>query len=205
MIITDLYQTKIECSTYNTNIDDDTITVTVTLKDFNNNNVTGKNITLSCDKGFFTKCIGATKQTIDNVVTKSVTSITNNNGQITATWTASEWGLCTFTANNSNIQINVTGWKEVYNNNGVTVAIDGRIAYCSWSISERNIPETSKLHVTLPSELRPKNPIIHIGHHGNPSLYISINGDGQFKYWANSARTNALYGYVFYFLATPYL
>lgn len=204
MIITDLYQTKIECNKYNANIDDNTITVTVTLKDFNNNNVIGKNVTLSCDKGFFTKCIGATKQVIDNVVTKSVTGTTNNNGQITATWTASEWGLATFSANNAKIQCNITGWKEVYNNSGVRVATDGRIAYCSWAVSERTIPETSKTLVTLPSNLLPRNPTINLGHHGNTDLYISINTDGKFNYWAGTSRKNTLYGYVFYFLATPY-
>ena len=55
MIISDLYQTNITCSTYNTTIDSGngstTITVTVKLEDFNKAPVSGKNVALTVDKG----------------------------------------------------------------------------------------------------------------------------------------------------------
>ena len=110
MIISDMYQTKIEASNYNANIDSTNNVITVTLLDFNNQPVTNKSVTLSCDKGYFTKK-GSTS--ISGTTTKSVTVNTDSNGKITATWTASEWGLCTFSANNNKVQINVKGWKVV--------------------------------------------------------------------------------------------
>lgn len=108
MQITDLYQTKIECSTYNANIDSTDTVITVSLIDFNGNAVTGKSVTLTCDKGYFNKK-GSTA--ISGTTTKSITLNTDSNGQITGTWTASEWGLCTFSTNTTNTQINVTGWR----------------------------------------------------------------------------------------------
>ena len=110
MQINDLYQTKITCSTYNATIDSANTIVTVRLVDFNGNSVTNKSVTLTCDKGYFNKN-GSTS--ISGTTTKSITATTNGSGEITATWTASEWGLCTFSANTSNIQVKVTGWKLI--------------------------------------------------------------------------------------------
>lgn len=110
MIISDLYQTKIEASNYNVNIDSTDTVITVSLIDFNGNAVTGKSVTLACDKGYFNKN-GST--TISGTTTKSITATTDSNGKITATWTASEWELCTFTANSTSIQVNVHGWRTV--------------------------------------------------------------------------------------------
>lgn len=110
MQINDLYQTKITCSTYNANIDSTDTVITVKLVDFNGAAVTGKSVTLTCDKGYFNK---NGSSAISGTTTKSISGTTNSSGEITATWTASEWGLCTFSANSSNIQVNTTGWKLV--------------------------------------------------------------------------------------------
>lgn len=118
MQISDLYQTKISCSTYNANIDSTDTVVTVKLIDFNGAAVTNKSVTLTCDKGYFNKN-GSTS--ISGTTTKSITATTNSSGEITATWTASEWGLCTFSTNNSNIQIKVGGWKTARNTTDVVV------------------------------------------------------------------------------------
>ena len=104
MQITDLYQTKITCSTYNANIDSTDTVITVKLIDFNGAAVTNKSVTLTCDKGYFNKN-GSTP--ISGTSTKSITATTDSSGEITATWTASEWGLCTFSTNTTNTQIKV--------------------------------------------------------------------------------------------------
>ena len=120
MQITDLYQTKITCSTYNANIDSTDTVITVKLIDFNGNAVTGKSVTLTCDKGYFNKN-GST--TISGTTTKSITATTNSSGEITGTWTASEWGLCTFSTNTHNSQILVQGWKTVQSFTGFATTI----------------------------------------------------------------------------------
>ena len=121
MLINDLYQTKIRCTKgtsnsnyYNVRVDANDVIVTVTLIDFNNNPVSGKNVNLSVDKGYFTKLNG---KSLGGTSFKSVKAVTNSWGQISATYTASERGLCTFSANNTSIKIDVTGWKNVDPNN----------------------------------------------------------------------------------------
>jgi len=110
--LSDIYQTKIEASNYNVSIDSTDNVITVTLLDFNNQPVTNKSVTLTCDKGYFTKK-GSTN--ISGKTTKSVSVNTDSNGKITATWTASEWGLCTFSANSNKVQINVKGCRTSSN------------------------------------------------------------------------------------------
>ena len=113
MQIKSLYQTKITCSKYDANIDSTDTVVTVKLIDFNDAPVKNKSVTLTVDKGYFNKN-GSTP--ISGTTTKSITASTNTNGEITATYTASEWGLATFSANQSNIQVNITGWKHIQRN-----------------------------------------------------------------------------------------
>lgn len=105
MIITDLYQTKIEASNYNPT-PTQSVTVTVSLKDFNGEPVTGKQVTLTCSMGYFTMNGSVS---ISGTSTKNITNTTDNNGQITGTWTTSstEDGLCTFSTNTQNLQVNV--------------------------------------------------------------------------------------------------
>lgn len=117
MIINDLYQTRIDItkgtsgsSYYNVGIGATDVTVTVLLVDFNNNPVSGKNVTLSVTKGYFTK---NGDKTLGGTLYKSITAKTDSWGKITATYTASERGLVDFSANNTSISIEVTGWKNV--------------------------------------------------------------------------------------------
>ena len=122
MIINDLYQTRIDItkgtsgsSYYNVGIGATDVTVTVLLVDFNNNPVSGKNVTLSVTKGYFTK---TGDKTLGGTLYKSITAKTDSWGKITATYTASERGLVDFSANNTSISIEVTGWKNVDPDNG---------------------------------------------------------------------------------------
>jgi len=107
MIITELYNTKITCSTYDTMLNTNGITITVKLEDFNKQAITGKPVTLTCSKGYFTSVTHNGGTTSLNKTKTTNSYNTNSNGEITAIWTASEEGLCTFSANNTKIQINV--------------------------------------------------------------------------------------------------
>ena len=97
--ITNLYDYQISASSYNVNIDSDVnITVKVT------NRATGRPVT------------GVTVPVLKNNSTwKSGT--TGVNGTFSLSYTADTWGLTTFSANNSNVQINVTGWKYIHEGN----------------------------------------------------------------------------------------
>ena len=96
MIISDLYNINVKLSKYTTVLES-TVTVTVTLMDFNKKAVTGKSVTLVCSDGYFSKN-GNT--VISNTTTKSISATTNSSGQITATYTASKTGLISFLINN---------------------------------------------------------------------------------------------------------
>lgn len=129
MIITDLYQTKIECKQgitetdyYNVNIDANDMLVIVTLLDFNGNAVKNKDVTLTVDKGYFTQKGNKTGSNTANLTSvnnsKTITVNTGSYGNIIGLYTASEWGLCTFSANNTKIQCKVTGWKLIKSTTG---------------------------------------------------------------------------------------
>ena len=92
MIISSLYQTTISTSSTNMN-NGSTITVKATLKDFNNKAVVGKSATITCDVGK----LGNGK--------KIFTANTNNNGEISTTFTCSEFGLATLSCNNVSTQV----------------------------------------------------------------------------------------------------
>lgn len=107
MIIEHLYETRLDCTDYNPSIyetPNDLIIVTVTLKDFNQNNVVGKSVTLTVDKGYFTKTVGQTSRNHTGTSTKTTTMNTDSNGQVKVTYAPSESGLCTFSCNNSKVQ-----------------------------------------------------------------------------------------------------
>lgn len=103
--------TKIMASDYNPNIDS-TITVTVTVKDVYDDPVENESVQVTCNIGKFTKLNGSTISD-----TQSVTGNTDSNGQFTLTYSCTEWGLVTFSANNTSIQIRVTGFRVVTQTN----------------------------------------------------------------------------------------
>ena len=99
--------TSVECSDYNPAIDG-TITVTISVNDVYGDAISGESVTVTASEGTFTQLNGS-----DITAASSVTGTTNSSGQFTLTYSCSEWGLITFTANNENIQIKVTGFKQV--------------------------------------------------------------------------------------------
>ena len=107
--------TKIVASDYNPNIDS-TITVTVTVKDVYDDPVENESVQVTCNIGKFTKLNGSTISD-----TQSVTGNTDSNGQFTLTYSCTEWGLITFSANNKSTQIKVKGWKQIWSAESNTV------------------------------------------------------------------------------------
>ena len=95
--ITDLYNYSISCSNYNPTIDTD-ISVTVKVTNQAGNPVVGHTVSILKNNSSW----------------KSGT--TGSNGEFTTTYTCSEWGLTTFSANTMYNQIKVTGFKKVLNN-----------------------------------------------------------------------------------------
>ena len=112
--ITDLYNYSISCSNYNPTIDTD-ISVTVKVTNQAGNPVVGHTVSILKNNSSW----------------KSGT--TGSNGEFTTTYTCSEWGLTTFSANTMYNQIKVTGFKKVLNN----------ITYALW------VDESTKTAVVL--------------------------------------------------------
>lgn len=174
MIISDLYQTNITCSTYNTTIDSGngstTITVTVKLEDFNKNAVSGKSVTLTVDKGYFKSVTGTSTTNYSNTTTKSVSATTKSDGTITAVYVPSEEGLATFTANNTKIQILVGkansshshSWTSQACTEYGTLYINSALRLCELSYYRTNYTFADSgvdytLHSgSIPSAYRPK-------------------------------------------------
>ena len=130
-------QYSLIASNYNPTIDS-TVTVTITVTDSNGDALEGIDVTVTASKGNFTQLNGTN---ITNA--SSVTGTTNNNGQFTLTYSCTEWGLITFSANNKTTQVNVTGFKQIstYASGFYTLSVDGskRLAKLRVSISSTNI------------------------------------------------------------------
>ena len=166
MQISKLYETKLECSSYNVNIDSTDTTVTLTLVDFNGSPVTNTAVTLKADKGYFTKAVGKTTTNYtDASATKSINVTTDNYGKVVATWTASEWGLCTFSANNTTVQVLIKGYRT-YSNNRYTIYHDEKMCHMQFShnytdeFPSRDEWSDFSSVVTVPSELSPDNLVV---------------------------------------------
>ena len=199
MQITDLYQTKITCSTYNANIDSTDTVITVKLIDFNGAAVTNKSVTLTCDKGYFNKN-GST--TISGTSTKSITATTDSSGEITATWTASEWGLCTFSTNNTNIQVRITGWKTKYTETNYTVEYNERygLLRVHGTLSSTSGHQQFSPNSVITGDLRPTTIASGISYDGQIVFYIR-EYDGMIMHRTvhnNTLSNQAVYATIFW-------
>ena len=103
--------TSIECSDYNPSIDS-TITVTISVNDVYGDAISNESVTVTASEGNFTQLNGSSI-----TAAATVTATTNSSGQFTLTYNCTEWGLITFVANNTSIQIRVTGFKVVTQTN----------------------------------------------------------------------------------------
>lgn len=146
--------TNIECSDYNPTIDDN-ITVTITVNDVYGDAISDESVTVTASEGNFTQLNGSSI-----TAAATVTGTTNSSGQFTLTYTCSEWGLITFSANNTNIQVNVTGFKSQSMWNGTLYYDNEKVQYVlDWQGSGNYNTATwadSGAFDTVPLNLRPK-------------------------------------------------
>lgn len=176
--------TKIVASDYNPNIDS-TITVTVTVKDVYDDPVENESVQVTCNIGKFTKLNGSTISD-----TQSVTGNTDSNGQFTLTYTCSEWGLATFSANNKTLQIHVTGWRTVWQNTTssptVRVEKEGNKARLILNGINRNITTSWVMYSETAHFLdyAPKQSVVALDNNG--SVQIKLTTDGKLGWRSNT-------------------
>ena len=140
--ITDLYNYSISCSNYNPTIDTD-ISVTVKVTNQAGNPVVGHTVSILKNNSSW----------------KSGT--TGSNGEFTTTYTCSEWGLTTFSANNVSLQIKVKGFKSKSMWNGTLYYDDEKVEYWvnyapTTTLQVHNSWTDSGAFDVVPEELRPK-------------------------------------------------
>ena len=179
--------TNITASNYNPQIDS-TVTVTVTVTDVYGDPVANKYVTTTCNIGKFTKL---NNQTISD--TQSVTTQTDSNGEISLTYTGSEWGLVTFSANNYHDQINVAGWKEVWRNTSSDPKIQVfrnadhcRLKFSAYTVSSMNTTFTQYGSTNFLDNWKPSQAILFIGY--DYTFLIRVGDDGKL-YWRTVTGT----------------
>ena len=183
--ISDLYETKITCSNYNPNIIESTatatVTVTVKLVDFNGNPVTGTHVSVNVVKGHF------------NNGTKTYAASTNNSGEISTTYKPTEWGLATFTSNNSNIQVNVKGWKTQSLHSTMTLKYNQDTV--TLKIANSNVSYGTSLQawtgITVPNGLRPTMPVSMVNPSQNTLAVVKEDGSINRRSMTGSAINNS--------------
>ena len=187
-ILGDNYKiTNIECSDYNPTIDD-YITVTITVNDVYGDSVEGENVTVTASEGTFAQLNGS-----DITSASSVTGTTNSSGQFTLTYTCSEWGLITFSANNTSNQINVVGWKEVWRNtaNNPKIQVFRNADHCrlkidTYTVSSMNTTWTQYGSTAFLNDWKPSQVVAFIGY--DYTFLLRVGDDGKL-YWRTVSGT----------------
>jgi len=83
-----------------------------------------------------------------------------------------------FSANNSNTQIRVKGWKVVKNNEGVRLRYNGEICELTVAKDVVNLPTTGEtLIATIPQEYTPYMTVLYPTNPNNIQQYIKISSD----------------------------
>ena len=171
--------TNIECSEYNPSIDGN-ITVTITVTDVYGDAISNESVTVTASEGNFTQLNGSSI-----TAAATVTATTNISGQFTLTYNCSVWGLITFVANNTNNQINVTGWRTYlqtdiwlveYNATTTRVTLASTVTTSS-TTTERNYGTT----LLSDGWLRPKKPMMFPTYNGNV-LVIAKEGNNTLSH-----------------------
>ena len=159
--ITDLYNYSISCSNYNPTIDTD-ISVTVKVTNQAGNPVVGHTVSILKNNSSW----------------KSGT--TGSNGEFTTTYTCSEWGLTTFSANTVNKQILVKGYKTIKNDSGITVRANEDTVECKIVISSTTFTTsfTQFTGQTIPEGYRP-NTTITMPSYSNTNLLVAVQPNGN--------------------------
>ena len=188
-VLGDNYEiTNIVCSDYNPNIDS-TITVTVTVKDVYGDAVSGESVTVTASEGTFTQLNGSSI-----TAAATVTGTTNSSGQFTLTYSCTDWGLVTFSANNTSIQARVNGWRSV----DISVSYAGfyvnegeRLCRLTYYRTGYNFSDTAfkTLHsAAIPSKYR----ALSIGQTNDPVMVFMVNGSGDIQSKSNTTGSRTI-------------
>ena len=168
--------TKIVASDYNPNIDS-TITVTVTVKDVYDDPVENESVQVTCNIGKFTKLNGSTISD-----TQSVTGNTDSNGQFTLTYSCTEWGLITFSANNTSKQVHVTGWREITAGTGRLWVNDETKTAVFYFTRTGAINSEISYANAIPSGYRPYSIVRMIAHNStNAVIKLGVESNGTVR------------------------
>lgn len=171
--------TNITASNYNPTIDS-TITVTITVKDVYGDEIEDEYVTITCNVGKFTKLNGSTISD-----TQSVIAQTDNDGEISLTYTCSEWGLVTFSANTKNIQIIVKGWRYIQGTNSSSWALQrnetmGRLILRNYLVPIAASWADFGGGTAYASDFAPHYQTKFEGNQDN--VQFMVKGDGSFEY-----------------------
>ena len=182
--ITDYIVTSISCSDYNPTIDG-TVTVTVFVGDSEGVGIQGVSVPVTCSSGQFTKLN-------NNTITaaSTVTGTTGANGTFTLTYSCTEWGLITFSANNNHIQVKVRGWREITAGIGrLWVNDETKTATYIFSRTGTITSEISYAN-TIPKGYRPYGIVRMKAHNSAFQGFIIIESDGTVKISGGTASTS---------------
>ena len=187
--------TNIECSDYNPQIDGN-ITVTITVTDVFGDAISNESVTVTASEGNFTQLNGTSI-----TAAATVTATTNISGQFTLTYNCSVWGLITFSANNTNNQINVVGWKEVWSNTPsnpkITVEQNAnrcRLKFTGYTVSSMNTTWAQYGSTAFLNDWKPSQAVVFVGY--DYTYLLSVRDDGKL-YWrtvSGSLSNKNLYG-----------
>ena len=200
MIINELYKTEITCTPL---VVGEVKTVTIRLLDFNNNPLKSKQVTVYCDKGYFTS---------NNQ--QSVTSTTDATGKLDLNYTSNDGGIVTFKANNTSFSSIISGWKEVTPNIAHASGYTGtytvklyindltQMGVVSISLSTRNYGTGKVDHLTIKNlssdgEYQVVVPPRTSGYY--PGMEATITADGLFYIVSDTARSQSSLGFNFVF------
>ena len=183
--------TSLTVSDYNPNIDS-TVTLTVTVKDVYNHPVVGEEVTVTASDGDFTQLDGSAI-----TAASSVTGTTNNSGQFTLTYTCSEWGLITFNANNTSIQIRVIGFKVVPGANQTYYKGEGIVhLFMNATISLTATTSWKDFGTVVGADSRPPATIQFMEQFG--SVILRVKSDGVLQYRSITGSNVSMTGIIAY-------
>ena len=165
---------SLECDEYNPNIDG-TVTLTVIAKSVYGNPIEDMEIPVTASEGNFTELNGSSI-----TAASTVTGTTDSNGEFTLTYTCSEWGLITFSANTVNKQILVKGYKTIKDDSGIRVRVNGDSVECRVVISSTTFTTsfTQFTGQTILEGYRP-NTTITMPSYSNTNLLVAVQPNGN--------------------------
>ena len=187
--------TNIECSDYNPQIDGN-ITVTITVTDVFGDAISNESVTVTASEGNFTQLNGSSI-----TAAATVTATTNISGQFTLTYNCSVWGLITFVANNTNNQINVVGWKEVWSNTSSNPKIQVfrnathcRLKFNGYSVSSMSTTWTQYGSAAFLNDWKPSQSVTFIGYDYTFMLRVDEYGKLYWRTVTGTLSNKNLYG-----------